>query len=120
MDDGSKSPSRHAAPLFGSSHFVYVKRNFKIDIYTLFNGNRTFKDMPEEEKGKTYIYATDKNGNPWAPGWVTLNAKLMYNISPKVSAFAGIENITDVRYRPYSSGLVAPGRNLILSLKANF
>ncbi|MFT7154314.1 MAG: hemoglobin/transferrin/lactoferrin receptor protein, partial [Alteromonas macleodii] len=32
----------------------------------------------------------------------------------------GVENISDQRYRPYSSGIVAPGRNFILSLKARF
>jgi hemoglobin/transferrin/lactoferrin receptor protein len=30
---------------------------------------------------------------------------------------AGIENILDNRYRPYSSGIVAPGRNFIISLR---
>jgi hemoglobin/transferrin/lactoferrin receptor protein len=29
-----------------------------------------------------------------------------------------LENITDIRYRPYSSGISAAGRNLILSLRA--
>jgi len=30
---------------------------------------------------------------------------------------AGFENILDYRYRPYSSGIVAPGRNFIVSLR---
>ena len=29
----------------------------------------------------------------------------------------GIENILNVRYRPYSSGIVAPGRNIFVALK---
>ncbi len=33
---------------------------------------------------------------------------------------AGIDNLTDVRYRPYSSGLVAPSRNFILAIQARF
>ena len=32
----------------------------------------------------------------------------------------GVENLTDVRYRPYSSGICAAGRNLVLSLRAGF
>ena len=37
-----------------------------------------------------------------------------------LSINAGLENLTDQRYRPYSSGLVGPGRNLILSVRARF
>lgn len=31
-----------------------------------------------------------------------------------------VENLTDRRYRPYSSGLAAPGRNFILAISAKF
>jgi hemoglobin/transferrin/lactoferrin receptor protein len=33
---------------------------------------------------------------------------------------AGIENIRDLRYRTYSSGLTAPGRNFTFSIKGSF
>ncbi len=66
------------------------------------------------------MYAIDADGNPYSPGWYTLNFKAMYHLNELLSVTAGLENITDQRYRPYSSGLVAPGRNFILSLKANF
>jgi hemoglobin/transferrin/lactoferrin receptor protein len=32
----------------------------------------------------------------------------------------GIENLTDQRYRPYSSGISGAGRNFILALTAHF
>jgi len=66
------------------------------------------------------MYASDKDGNPYSPGWYTLNIKAMYVLNDMISVSAGIENLTDIRYRPYSSGLVAPGRNFILSLQAAF
>jgi hemoglobin/transferrin/lactoferrin receptor protein len=44
----------------------------------------------------------------------------MYQFTNHLSISAGVENLTDQRYRPYSSGIVAPGRNFILSLKATF
>jgi hemoglobin/transferrin/lactoferrin receptor protein len=31
----------------------------------------------------------------------------------------GVENILDYRYRPYSSGIVAPGRNFIVSFRVS-
>jgi len=46
--------------------------------------------------------------------------KAGYQVSEKITANIGWENITDQRYRPYSSGIVAPGSNVILSLRVQF
>ncbi|HRX97492.1 MAG TPA: TonB-dependent receptor, partial [Bacteroidales bacterium] len=62
----------------------------------------------------------DDNGNPWSPSWYTINFKAMYQLTDLISLSAGLENITDQRYRPYSSGIVAPGRNFIISVRATF
>jgi hemoglobin/transferrin/lactoferrin receptor protein len=42
----------------------------------------------------------------------------MYKLTENFTLTAGIENITDQRYRPYSSGIVAPGKNIILAVRA--
>jgi len=117
LEDGTKSPLRHAAPLFGTAHFTYSLSKLKFDFYGIFNGKISFNNMPEEEKGKNYIYAIDKNGNPYSPSWYTLNIKTYFQLNDNLSFVGGIENITDQRYRPFSSGLVSPGRNFILSSK---
>ena len=120
LDDGTTSPLRHAAPWFGISSLTYTAQKLKLDFYATYNGEVPFEDMPQEEQGKDYMYAIDADGNPYSPGWYTLNFKAMYQLSEYLSISGGLENLTDQRYRPYSSGLVAPGRNFILSLKANF
>ncbi len=120
LDDGSKAPLRHAAPWFGISHLTFRTGPLDLDFALMYNGEVPFNAMPPEEIGKTYQYAVDDEGNPYAPGWYTLNFKAMYRLSAQWNISAGIENLTDQRYRPYSSGLVAPGRNVILALRANF
>jgi hemoglobin/transferrin/lactoferrin receptor protein len=65
------------------------------------------------------MYATDINGNPYSPAWFTMNLKGFYQITSKLQVDLGIENILDQRYRPYSSGIVSPGRNFIIALRAN-
>lgn len=112
-------PLRHAAPVFGSTHFVYDSPKFKTDLYADYNGAKKFEKMAPAEIEKPYMYAKDENGNPWSPGWVTLNLKLSYQILNRITVSAGAENLFDLRYRPYSSGIVAPGRNLIFSLRIN-
>ena len=120
LDNGDKSPSRHAAPFFGISRIGYETSNFDFQVNVQFSDAVNFSDLAEEEKGKTEIYAKDKDGNPYSPSWYTLNFKTLYQLTNNFTITAGLENITDQRYRPYSSGIVSPGRNFILALRAKF
>ena len=120
LDNGEKSPSRHAAPFFGISRIGYGTSDFDFQVNVQFSDAVNFNHLAEEERGKTEIYAKDTDGNPYSPSWYTLNFKSMYKLTSNFDITAGLENITDQRYRPYSSGIVSPGRNLILALRANF
>jgi hemoglobin/transferrin/lactoferrin receptor protein len=120
LDNGDVAPLRHAAPLFGITHLTFTAKRINLDLYAMYNSEVSFANMAPEEQGKDYLYAKDKDGNPYSPAWYTLNFKASYQITDYLGVTAGVENLTDVRYRPYSSGLVAAGRNFILSLRANF
>ncbi len=120
LDDGSTAPSRHAGPWFGATHLLYKRERLKIDLYSIYNGEISFADLSPEERGKPHIYAIDDNGNPFSPGWYTLNVKAMYWLTDRWQFVAGLENVLDKRYRPYSSGIVAPGRNFVASVRAVF
>lgn len=118
LDDETTSASRHAAPLFGVSRLTYKTGNLNMQFYMAYQGERKFEDLAVEEQSKDEIYAKDANGNNYAPSWYTLNIKAMYELTERFTISAGLENITDQRYRPFSSGISAPGRNFILSLTA--
>jgi hemoglobin/transferrin/lactoferrin receptor protein len=120
LDNGTTSPLRHAAPLYGISRIMYKASNLNLQFYATYQAERKFEDLAEEEQGKDEIYAKDANGNNYSPSWYTLNLKAMYDISENFTITAGLENLTDQRYRPYSSGISAPGKNFIISLRANF
>lgn len=120
LDDGSISPSRHAAPMFGVTRIFYEKDKLNFQLYTIFSDKKDFEDLPEEEKSKTEIYAQDENGNPYSPGWYTLNFKVSYRLNEIVTFSSGIENLTDRRYRTYSSGICGAGRSFVISLAAAF
>ncbi len=116
--DDEGIPLRHIAPLFGSTHLTYETTRFTADLYSVYNGTKPFEKMSPSEIEKPYLYEADGDGNPYAPGWYTLNFKISLNLYNWGSINAGVENILDHRYRPYSSGIVSPGRNFIISLKA--
>lgn len=120
LDDGTTSPLRHAAPLFGMGRLRYTNQQVTLELNTHFSDAVNFDQMPQEEKGKDYMYAIDSDGNPYSPAWYTLNFKTMVRVNSSLNFSGGVENIFDKRYRPYSSGLVAPGRNFVFSLQYSF
>lgn len=119
-EDGERSASRHIAPTFGDWRLIYQKNGLEVQFNAFFNGAISYDRLPISERSKDHIYAIDEAGRPYAPAWYTLNLKAQYQINQQFAVQAGLENITNQRYRPYSSGIAAPGRNLILSFRASF
>ena len=119
-EDGSDSPGRHVAPTFGDVHLQWKNQKLKTDLFLNFNGEVAFDDLALSEQSKDYIYAIDKNGNPYTPSWYTLNFRSQYAITNALKTSLSLENITNQRYRSYSSGIVAPGTNFILALAYQF
>lgn len=115
--EGIELPVRHVAPNFGNTHLIWQKNKFKVDGFINYNDALSFEQLAPSEYEKDYIYALDENGNPYAPAWYTLNLRTQYQLGEDVTITTALENITDQRYKTYSSGIAAPGRNLIVSLK---
>ena len=120
LDNGDEAPLRHIAPLLVRSGITYQTKKFRTELYMIYNGEISNADLAPSEQEKDYMYAVDENGNPYAPSWYTLNLKGIYDLNSNLSLSAGWENITNQRYRPYSSGIVAAGSNLILAARFNF
>jgi hemoglobin/transferrin/lactoferrin receptor protein len=111
---------RHVAPLFGGMHMLLKMNRLKADAYVLYNGEITNENLPPSEQDKPYMYAVDENGKPYLPAWTTVNLKIAYRLNKLLRINVGVENILDVRYRPYSSGICAAGRNFRLAVRARF
>lgn len=115
--NGAEEPVRHVAPNFGRTHFIWEKDKLQLDAFAVYNTELSFMQLASSERTKDYIYAKDSDGNPFAPSWYTLNFRAQYQYNDKISITASLENITDQRYRPYSSGISAAGRSFIVALK---
>ena len=120
MDNGDVSPSRHAAPLFGRVALGFRNERLTVEAYAAFQAECAAADMPVEEREKTEIYALDADGNAYSPAWFTLNLRASLQLARGFSLNATLENIADKRYRPYSCGISAPGRNVTMSLSCSF
>ncbi len=119
-EDGEQEPLRHSVPWFGTSHLTFEYESLTADFYARYQGAVPYSQMAPSEVSKTHLYKPDSDGNPHSPQWTTLNLKAQYQITDYLRVNTGIENITDLRYRSYSSGITAPGRNYVISLNASF
>ena len=114
-EDADGFPIRHASPAFGRTSLQYEKGMWTIDLFSVYNGALAFEDLAPSEQNKNHIYTSDGS-----LAWTTFNFKLAVRPTRGLSLFAGLENIFDIHYRPYSSGISAPGRNFIFSAKYSF
>lgn len=105
-------PLDHIAPVFGQSSLIFKAKNTDAEFFVRYNGKKALADYsPSGEDNLQYATA---NG---MPGWFTLNVRAGYNITKNIRLNAACENITDNRYRVFASGINAPGRNFIISLR---
>lgn len=113
QDTSNDEPLRHVAPLFGSAGLTYKAKQIKVEAYTAFNAKKDIDQFSPSERSKRHLYTPQGS-----PAWATLNMKASYQLNEEVMINAGIENILDKHYRPYSSGISAAGRNVSVSLRA--
>jgi len=114
---GGAYPVRHVVPDFGNTHLIWRTHKFKFGLFTNYSGGLSFDELSFSEREKPYLYVLDANGNPYSPSWYTLNLRAQFNLMESLNVTTTLENITDQRYRTYSSGISAAGQNLIVSLR---
>lgn len=106
---------RHVAPSFGRTVLTFDKGRFSIMGWSRYSGRIAFADLAPSEQDKPHLYSKDG-----ALSWYTLNLSASLRVSEPMSLSFAVENILNHHYRTYSSGISAPGRNFIISLRGNF
>jgi len=115
---GVELPVRHAAPVFGNAHLIWKHNKFQIDGFINYNGALRASDISAELADS--LFALDAQGKPYAPSWYTLNLRTQFDFNKSLSVVGAVENITNQRYRTFSSGISAPGTNLICAITYKF
>ena len=130
-------PQDHIPPLYGQTSLVYETGRFKLSAYLRYQGRKKVEDYAvsavEIGPDGAYIFEREgssdniENGLVDANGdyqgtyaWTTINFYGAYQFNKNLSLNLSIENIADLHYRHFASGLSAPGRNLILALRGSF
>jgi len=114
-DLSTKLPLRHSSPIFGQTSVNFTKRNIKMSYYINYNGKKDISNFSPSELNKLYLYTKDGS-----LAWLTNNISFIYNINYLAKINFSCENIFDIHYRSYSSGISAPGRNFNIGLNMSF
>ena len=108
-------PLAHIPPAYGETSISWETRKLEITLLSRYN---TWKRLKNYSQGSSDNL---DNATPdGTPPWGIFNIYLKYIITPKVTVNLGAENLLDTHYRPFSSGLSAPGRNILLTLRSIF
>jgi hemoglobin/transferrin/lactoferrin receptor protein len=105
-------PLDHIAPVYGQSSLVYKAKNTDVEFFSRYCGKKVLSEY--SPSGEDNLQYATPDG---MPGWFTLNIRAGYNITKNLRLNLACENITDHRYRVFASGINAPGRNFIVSLR---
>ena len=114
-DESADALLDHIPPLYGKSQIDWVKNNYRLGLFAFYNAWKKAEDY--SPNGSDNLDEAIADGTP---AWWTLNLSCSINLSDKLVAQLNVENILDVHYKTFSSGISAPGRNVILSIKTEF
>lgn len=110
-----EQPLDHVSPMYGRTAAVLNYRKWYAEVNCLYSAPKLLKDY--SPSGEDNLKSATPLG---MPGWFTLNAKLGYSFNKYIRVQLAIDNITDNKYRTFASGISAPGRNFILTLRSSF
>jgi hemoglobin/transferrin/lactoferrin receptor protein len=108
-------PLGHIPPVFGRVSMTYDYKRFRFESYAYYNGwkfTEDFSPYGEDNESEATRFGF--------PAWWTLNFGAAYDISDFLTAQFAIQNVLDQFYKPFASGVSAPGRNFVFTLRTSF
>lgn len=109
------APLAHIPPIYGQLDLIYKRTFFQTRFNIRYNGAKNKEDYADDS-AENFEKALPEG----TPAWFTLNLYAMIQLSEQFSLNLAVENILDWHYRTYSSGVSAPGINVILCLRGKF
>lgn len=108
-------PMDHIPPMTYKASLNYTKGIFRADLFLLGAGWKHIDEylLTGEDNAR---YATPVG----MPSWQTVNMHLSMRLKQGWYFQSGIQNIADLQYRTFASGINAAGRNLIFSIRYTF
>lgn len=135
------APLDHIPPVHGLTSLSFQTKKLKLSAMVRYQGAKTVdkygvSDVKLDGDGNpvlslsgtednleySYWRINPENGKVVYDGtlaWATYNLYASYNLTKQFTLNFAVENITDLHYRPFASGVSAAGRNFIACLRVN-
>ncbi len=107
-------PLGHIPPFYGRTDLIVHSDPLTLAVYAKYQGWKwisEYSPFGEDNEDKATIDGT--------PAWQTFNIRAEMRIAKSFSIQAALENMLDVHYRPFASGVSGSGRNFIFTFRAN-
>lgn len=112
-------PLPSISPLFGNLLLTYNKKDWFTSLRYQFSGAKDPEDYSfggEDGLEETPQIPGSTNLFAGTPAWTEFSFLTQYQWNEKIRIRLGLDNIFDVHYRSFASGVSAPGRNLKLGI----
>jgi hemoglobin/transferrin/lactoferrin receptor protein len=113
--DSTAAPLDHISPFMARLQCTYAKNKLRADFISSYNGWKKIEDYYLNGEDNEQ-YATPEG----MPTWIVFNLKLGYQVNKYLLLQAGCDNLLDMQYRVFSSGINAPGRNFMVTARFNY
>lgn len=139
LEDGTETPLAHIPPMYGNTSLSFEGKKIRIQLSAQYNAAKPLdeydgfvacKDCVTEaeflEHAEDFVASSGSSDNieratiDGTLAWMTYNLHSTYQFSDHFSIDFAVENITDLHYRPFASGVSAAGRNFIFALRGKF
>lgn len=115
LTPSGETPLDHIPPAFGRVSLQYHQKKFSSEVFANFNSWKRISDYLLNSEDNE-MYATPDG----MPSWYTLNLRMGFEFNSHFTLQGGVDNLFDLQYRTFSSGINAPGRNIFVTLKLGF
>jgi hemoglobin/transferrin/lactoferrin receptor protein len=94
---------------------VYAHKVLRAEAFTNFSARKKLEDY--SASGEDNLQYAPPDG---MPDWLTIGVRASYEVNKTWLIQTGIDNLTDLQYRTFASGINAPGRNIFGTLRVRF
>ena len=114
FDVSNNEPLGHIPPYYGNSSIKIFHKKTTSRLWTNFAFKKTLNRS--NEASDNIDLATDEG---W-PGWQIINLSFKYDLNKNTKLQLNVENILDVHYITFASGISSPGRSFKFSVNFNY
>ncbi len=117
-------PLDHIPPTYGNVSLRWTEKLWYAEVQSVFNGEKkasSYSSSGEDNQDKQPLGLADNNGDGKAdgynPSWMIYNMRFGYQLPKGFGIQLSVENLLDLNYRYFASGMSASGRNVMISVK---